>query len=202
MLAGTASALGALLAMWIKSLLLAAAPQNVPRLTGVAIDARVLIYTAAFGLMTGLLFGVIPAWQAGHSRPADALSGAGRVVAGRTVMRWRNALMLAQVALSIVLLVGAGLMVKSLLRLNGVDLGFSTERVLALRMILPDARYPKAMSRLQFFEQLESRVAVIAGVESVGFANNLPLRGGWEAVCSSKACRRHLRATSKPICKP
>ena len=178
-LAGAASALGVVLAMSIKHLLLATAPQNVPRLAGVAIDARVLIYTAAVGLITGLLFGVIPAWQAGHSRPADALSGAGRVVAGRTVMRWRNALMLAQISLSIVLLVGAGLMVKSLLRLNDVDLGFTTERVLAMRMMLPDARYPNGVSRLQFFEQLESRVAVIGGVESVGFANNLPLRGGW-----------------------
>jgi predicted permease len=178
-LAGAASALGVVLAMSIKNLLLATAPQNVPRLAGVAIDARVLIYTAAVGLITGVLFGVIPAWQAGHSRPADALSGAGRVVAGRTVMRWRNALMLAQISLSIVLLVGAGLMVKSLLRLNDVALGFTTERVLAMRMMLPDARYPNGVSRLQFFEQLESRVAVIGGVESVGFANNLPLRGGW-----------------------
>jgi predicted permease len=178
-LAAAATVVGAVLAVWIKTLLISAAPQNIPRLAAVAIDARVLAYTVAVGAFTGLLFGLIPAWQAGHSRPIDALSGAGRSSAGASVMRWRNTLMLAQIALSAILLVGAGLMVKSLLRLNGVGLGFTTDRIVATRVMLPDARYPTAESRFRFFEELESRVSAMPGVEAAGYANNLPLRGGW-----------------------
>jgi putative ABC transport system permease protein len=178
-LAGAASALGVVLAIWIKNLLIAAAPESIPRLAGVTIDGRVLLYTIVVGTATGLIFGLIPAWQAGHSRPVDALTGAGRVVAGTTVMRWRNALMLAQIALSAVLLVGAGLMIKSLQRLNSVPLGFETSRVIALRVMLPEARYANQDARYRFFDALETRVTALAGVETVGFANNLPLRGGW-----------------------
>ena len=178
-LAGAASLVGVVLAVWIKNALLAAAPQSIPRLAGVSIDGRVLLYTIVVGMLTGLVFGLIPAWQAGHSRPIDALSGAGRVVAGATVMRWRNALMLAQIALSAVLLVGAGLMVKSLQRLNSVPLGFETEHVIAMRVMLPEARYGTQDARYRFFDTLEARVAEVPGVDTVGFANNLPLRGGW-----------------------
>ena len=178
-LAGAASVAGVVLAIWIKNLLLAAAPQSIPRLTAVAIDARVLLYTVVVGSLTGLVFGLIPAWQAGHSRPIDALSGAGRVVAGASVMRWRNALMLAQIALSAVLLVAAGLMIKSLQRLNSVPLGFETEHVIAMRLMLPEARYGTQDARYRFFDTLETRVAALPGVDTVGFANNLPLRGGW-----------------------
>jgi putative ABC transport system permease protein len=178
-LAGAASVVGLVLAIWIKNALIAAAPQSIPRLTAVAIDARVMLYTVLIGSVTGLLFGVIPAWQAGHSRPIDALSGAGRVVAGATVMRWRNALMLAQIALSAVLLVGAGLMIKSLQRLNSVPLGFETEHVIAMRLMLPEARYANQDARYRFFDTLETRLASLPSVETVGFANNLPLRGGW-----------------------
>jgi predicted permease len=178
-LAGAASVVGALLAIWLNNILLTAAPQTIPRLAGVTIDARVLAYTVTVGAITGLLFGIIPAWQAGHSRPIDALSGAGRVVAGASVLRWRNALMLAQIALSAVLLVGAALMVKSLMRLNGVSLGFDPDRVLAMRMVLPETRYPTPEARLRFFQELEGRVARLPGVEALTFTNNLPLRGGW-----------------------
>jgi putative ABC transport system permease protein len=178
-LAAVASAAGLVLAIWIKNALVAAAPQSIPRLTAVSIDARVMLYTIVVGSITGLLFGVIPAWQAGHSRPIDALSGAGRVVAGATVMRWRNALMVAQIALSAVLLVGAGLMIKSLQRLNSVPLGFETEHVIAMRVMLPEARYATQDARYRFFDTLETRVAALPGVETVGYANNLPLRGGW-----------------------
>jgi putative ABC transport system permease protein len=172
-LAFVASLAGIVLAVWIQNLLLSVAPQTIPRLEGVTIDVRVLVYTGLVALVTGVLFGIIPAWQTGHSRPADALSGAGRVVAGAAVLRWRNVLMLVQVALSAVLLVGAALMVRSLLRLNSVTLGFESENVVALRMTLPERRYPSADARLRFFEQLERRVDV------VGYTNNLPLRGGW-----------------------
>jgi predicted permease len=180
-LAAAAALVGVILAVWIQNLLLSAAPQSIPRLDAAAIDTRVLGYTAVVALFTGLLFGIIPAWQTGHSRPADALAGSGRVVAGSSVMRWRNVLMLAQIALSALLLVGAGLMVKSLVRLNSVSLGFDPENVIAMRMTLPESRYPSGDARLRFFESLEARVAALPGVENVAFANNLPLRGGWSS---------------------
>lgn len=179
LLAGAASVVGAVLAVWLHQWLIAAAPPGIPRLDAAGLDARTLVYAGLVAVFTGLIFGSIPAWQTGHSRPADALAGSGRVVAGASVMRWRNALMVAQVALSAILLVGAGLMVKSLVRLNGVPLGFDPERVVALRIVLPERRYPTADDRLRFFQDLEERSARIPGVESVGYANNLPLRGGW-----------------------
>jgi putative ABC transport system permease protein len=180
-LAICAAVIGAVLAWWISNLLLAAAPQDIPRLETVTMDRRVLAYAALVALGTGLVFGVIPAWQAGHSRPIDALAGTGRVVASISVMRWRNTLMVTQIALSALLLVGAGLMVKSLVKLNGVPLGFDPSNVIAMRLTLPESRYPTAIARLQFFDRLAERVSAIPGVSAVGYANNLPLRGGWSS---------------------
>jgi putative ABC transport system permease protein len=178
-LAVVASVVGVVLAIWIQNLLLAAAPQSIPRLDSVALDGRVLAYTAVLTLITGFVFGLIPAWQAGHSHASDAVAGLGRVTAGASVMRWRNTLMLAQIALSAILLVGAGLMVKSLMRLNGVSLGFDPQNVVAMRITLPEKRYATADARLQFFEELERRLSSVAGVDAIGYTNNLPLRGGW-----------------------
>jgi predicted permease len=180
-LAAAAAAVGGVVAAWMIRALLAAAPSDIPRLDTVGMDVRVIAYTAFVALVTGLLFGVIPAWQAGHSRPLDALASGGRVVAGRAVMRWRHALMVAQIALSALLLVGAGLMVRSLARLNGVALGFDPDNVIAMRLVLPESRYPTGDARLQFFERLEERMSQVPGIQSVAYANNLPLRGGWSS---------------------
>jgi putative ABC transport system permease protein len=180
-LATVAAVAGALLASWMTRLLLAAAPENVPRIETVAMNGRVLAYAVLVALMTGLLFGLIPAWQARHARPLEALASGGRVVAAASVMRWRNALMVAQIALCVLLLVGAGLMVKSLMRLNGVPLGFDPSSVVAMRITLPETRYRDADARLRFFERLTDAVTTIPGVHAAGFANNLPLRGGWSS---------------------
>jgi predicted permease len=180
-LAAAAGVVGIIVASWITQVLVAAAPRDIPRLDIVAIDARVLAYTAVVALVTGLLFGVIPAWQASHSRPLDALAGSGRVVANQSVMRWRNALMVAQIALSALLLVGAGLMVTSLARLNSVPLGFDPSHVVAMRIALPESRYATADARLQFFERVEERLRAVPAIEAISYANNLPLRGGWSS---------------------
>jgi predicted permease len=178
-LAAVAASVGSAVASWMTTVLIAAAPREIPRLDTVGMDARVLAYTAVVALSTGVIFGIIPAWQAGHARPVDALTGGGRVLAGRTVMRWRNVLMVTQIALSALLLVGAGLMIRSLNRLNGVALGFDPSNVTAMRITLPQSRYPTADARLRFFEGLEERLRTAPGIESVAYANNLPLRGGW-----------------------
>jgi predicted permease len=176
-----ASAAGLLLAVWIKGLLVGVAPVSMPRVAEVAIDGRVALFTLLISVLTGVIFGGVPAWQAGQTDPLDAMSSGGRVVAGRRVMRWRNGLMIVQLALSALLLVGAGLMIKSLVKLNQVSLGFDPRGVIAVRTTLPMAKYPTGDARVAFFEQVEARLAGLPGVESVGFTNTLPLRGGWSS---------------------
>jgi putative ABC transport system permease protein len=179
-LAGVACAVGVALAELTRRLLVAAAPASIPRLAGVTLDWRVLIFAALVSLVTGLGFGLLPAWQAGRTRPVDALRSSERVVAGTWVMKWRNALMVVEIALSTILLTGAGLMLKSLVLLNGVELGFEPNRVLTANVSLPETRYATADDRLRFFDALAARLAAQPGVEDVAFANRFPLRGGWE----------------------
>ena len=135
-LSGVACAVGLGLAELTRRLLVAAAPASIPRLSNVSLDWRVLGFAAAVSLVTGLVFGLLPAWQAGGSRPVDALRTSERVVAGTWVMKWRNALMVVEIALSTILLTGAGLMLKSLVILNQVDLGFQPARVVTANVNL------------------------------------------------------------------
>lgn len=179
-LAAFACAVGVGFAEITRRLLVAAAPATIPRLAGVSLDWRVLAFAALVSLVTGLGFGLLPAWQAGRARPVDALRSSERVVAGTWVMRWRNALMVVEIALSTILLTGAGLMLKSLVLLNGVDLGFRPDQVLTANVNLPETRYRTADDRLQFFDAIAARLSSQPGVESVAFANRFPLRGGWE----------------------
>jgi putative ABC transport system permease protein len=176
------SVLGLLFGYWTKDSLIALAPGTVPRLNAVSLDGRVVALAGALALGTGVVFGLLPAWQARRARPIDALkntTGAERSGAGAWTMRWRNALMVAELALSTILVVGAALAARSLLAINRVDVGFRTDHVLALNVILPDSRYPTGDARYAFFAKLETALRAIPGVSSVAFANRLPLRGGW-----------------------
>ena len=94
-------------------------------------------------------------------------------------MRWRSTLILLEVSLSMMLLVGAGLLLRSFISLQGVDLGFSTQHVLAMNINLPDLRYPDPERRLAFFEALSEKIGALPGVEAAAFANRMPMRGGW-----------------------
>jgi putative ABC transport system permease protein len=142
-------------------------------------DWQVFAAAAAAALVTGLVFGVGPAWQASQAKPAAALKTSARSTGARTQARWRSALTAGEIALSLILLVGAGLLLRSFVRVMGVDLGFQPERVLAVGVNLPEMRYRDADRRLAFFEELERRVTALPGVEAAAFANRLPLRGGW-----------------------
>jgi putative ABC transport system permease protein len=114
----------------------------------------------------------------GHTAPS--LKSTELSVSGaRSVMRWRGALMAAEIAAALVLAVGAGLLIRSLIRLNAVDLGFETERVLTLFVRLPEAKYGTQRARAAFFDELAPRVQAIPGVRRVAFANQVPMRGGW-----------------------
>jgi predicted permease len=180
-LAALGGALGLVLSIWTRDILISLAPANTPRLDLVTLDGRVLALSALLVTATGILFGILPAWQSSRERPVDALRATDRVVAGTNVMRWRNTLMAIEVALSAVLLVGAGLTLRSLNAMNRVALGFSTDHVLAMNVSLPSTRYPNGEARYQFFDALADRISHVPGVQAVGFANRQPLRGGWSS---------------------
>jgi len=176
-LAGCAA--GILLGRVLMRVLLSLAPRTIPLIGTVTMDWRVFAVAAAIATFTGATFGLAPAWQAAQTKASEALKAAARNTGGRSQVRWRAILTAAEVALSLVLLVGAGLLLKSFVRLMGVDLGFQPERVLAMNVNLPKLRYPTAEARLQFFQRLEQRVRTLPGVQAVAYANRLPLRGGW-----------------------
>jgi predicted permease len=178
LLALVGGALGIVLAQSLLTGLVALAPAGTPRLSMAAIDGRVLGFSLLLTLLSGVLFGLVPALTATRTPFALLQSGA-REHSSRAVLRWRAALVAGQVGIALVLLLTATLVVRSMIRLNGVALGFETERVVAARVKLPPLRYPDGPRRLAFFEELEQRLAARPGVESVAFANALPLRGGW-----------------------
>jgi putative ABC transport system permease protein len=180
-LALSGCAVGLLFGGWTQQFLVGIAPAGMPRLDTVALNGRVVLFTILLSLVTGILFGLIPAFQVSKSRPAEAMRATSRNLAGSAVMRWRNLLMTAEIAVSMVLLVGAGLMLKSFITLNGVNLGMSTERVLAMTVNLPALRYTTPEKRNAFFEDLAERVSHLPGVESAGYANRMPMRGGWSS---------------------
>jgi len=180
-LAGGGCVAGLALGFVFMRLLVWLAPQSIPRIQNVTMDWQVFAAAAAVALLTGLVFGAAPAWQSSQAKPAEALKTASRGTAAPAQARWRSVLTAAEIALSLILLVGAGLLFHSFVRVSGMDLGFQPERVLALGVNLPQQRYPNADRRLAFFEELERRVTSLPGVESAGFANRLPLRGGWSS---------------------
>ncbi len=179
LLAGVGGVLGTALAQGLLAGLVALAPSGTPRIAAATLDGRVLAFTLVVTLATGVLFGLLPALTATRSISAGVLQTGGREHSSRAVLRFRGALVTLQVALALVLLLGATLVVRSMLRLNAVALGFETERVVAARVNLPPLRYSDAARRLSFFEELERRLSARPGVEAVAFANALPLRGGW-----------------------
>jgi len=161
--------------------LTALAPPGIPRIETAGMDWRVFAVAATLALATGLIFGMAPAWQASQVNPVDALKTAARGTGGASQARWRTVLTIAEVALSLILLVGAGLLLRSFSTLMGVNLGFQTDRVIAMNISLPILRYPDAQARLLFFQRLEERVHAVPGVVAVGTANRMPLRGGWSS---------------------
>ena len=173
-------AAGLVCGVWTRDLLVAFAPAAIPRLHGLTIDGRVLLFTLGLSLVTGVLSGLLPALALSRAGKAESL----RVTESSgsstgSVLRWRGVLTAAEIAAAIVLAVGAGLLIRSLVFISRVELGFQTERVLTLRVALPLARYPDAQARLAFFEQLSTRAQQLPGVATAGFANSFPLLGGW-----------------------
>jgi putative ABC transport system permease protein len=181
LLAAGGCAAGVLLGAALTRTLIALAPAGIPRLESTTMDWPVFAFAAAIAILTGVLFGIAPAWQASQSKPVEALKTAARSSGGKAQLRWRASLTVVEVGLSLVLLVGAGLLLRSFATVMGVDLGFQPDRVLAMNINLPDLRYKTAGERLRFFETLEQRVRALPGVRSVAYANRMPMRGSWRS---------------------
>jgi putative ABC transport system permease protein len=170
---------GLLMAWWTRDVLIALAPPTLIYADSSALDLRVLAFTAILAIGTGVIFGILPAWQVSRTRPNEALRDTERVVASRWLLRGRNILLVTEVALSLALLVGAGLMVRSLVALNRVDLGFEPSGVLAANISFPRAAYPTKASELAFFDAVVERLRHVPGVRQATFATGLPMRGAW-----------------------
>jgi putative ABC transport system permease protein len=172
-------AAGLLLGGGLSRVLLRFAPAGIPRLDSMGLELRTFGVLAALSLAAGILFGLFPAWRVSRPALGDALRSSERNLVSRSALRWRNALVVAEISMSLVLLTGSGLLLRSFVKLAGVDLGFTTSRVLTMNINLPSARYSTADARVRFFEDLARRVETVPGVEAVGFANRFPMRGGW-----------------------
>ncbi len=176
LLASVGGAAGLLLAKWGTGLLLKLAPQNLPRLAEVSLDGRALAFTAALTLLTGVIFGLIPALQASHPNLNEMMKDAGRgsTEGGRRQLV-RSALVVLEVASALVLLVGAGLLAKSFWRLQKVDPGFNPDHALTLSVTLPRTKYPEGTQLAAFFQQLLEKVSALPGVQAAGVSNAMPL---------------------------
>lgn len=171
--------LGSLLAMWGVEFLVRLSPGNIPRLDEVRLNWRVLLFTLVVSLLTGAIFGLIPALHATNPNLTESLKEGGRSsTEGLRGARLRNALVVAEIAIALVLLVGAGLMIKSFIRLQAVDPGFKPERILAVDLALPSVKYKEAPQQVAFWDQLLGRVSQLPGVERAAAVTALPLSGG------------------------
>ena len=150
-------------------------PQNISQAKEVTIDAGVLGFTLLASLLTGVIFGLVPALQASRPHLNDVLKEGGKGTAGTGRSRVRNLLVVAEVALALVLLVGAGLLINSFIRLRSVNVGFKPDNLLTMRMTLPQSRYADGQSRAAFYDAVLERVASLPGVESAGVTTSLPL---------------------------
>ena len=179
-LAALGGAAGWICGLWTRDVLVGMAPASIPRLDHLVVSGRVLALTAAVSLATGIVAALLPALQLSRGAVASNLRTPDTSASGsRSVMRWRGALMAAEIAMALVLAIGAGLLVRSLVRLNAIELGFETDRVLTLLVRLPNAKYADQRSRAVFFQELATRIQAIPTVRHVAFANQFPMRGGW-----------------------
>jgi len=178
LLAAMGGVAGLLLAWRLKGSLVSLSPPELGDFQNVEISASVLGFTFVVALLTGVIFGLVPAFEASNIKLNDTLKEAGRSLAGGArSRRLRGALVVAEIALALVLLAGAGLLARSFLRLQGVDTGFDARKVLTMRVTLPRARYDQDAKIINFFTQALDRMQALPGVEAAGAINHTPFLG-------------------------
>ena len=151
-------------------------PPSIPQTQTISIDGKVLLFTALTALLTGIVFGLAPAMHASHSNLNESMKEGGRDSAsGRKGNRLRDLLVIGEVAVSFILLVGAGLLINSFLHLRNLDPGFRADHLLTMKVDLSELKYPDGERRWVFFDEVLRRIRVLPGVQSVAVAGNLPL---------------------------
>ncbi len=178
LLALCGGAAGLLVARWGLDALLALAPTDLPRTSSIHLDPTVLIFSFILSLLTGVVFGVAPAWLAARTDVNESLKQGAR---GSTDARGRlrGALVVLEVAFALVLLVGAGLLARSFFRLTNVDPGFNPAHATVLQVTLPEKKYEKPAPEIAFANALLERLRALPGVESAGLTHTLPLLNDW-----------------------
>jgi putative ABC transport system permease protein len=178
LLAVAGGGIGILMAVWGIDALLALSPGNLPRLDEVKVDGAAIGFTFAVSLVTGLIFGLAPAAQVSKTNLSEFLKeGARGSTGGARANRVRSLLVVSEIALSLVLLIGAGLMIRSFARLMNVNPGFNPQNVFTMQIFLPQSKYSEGRDRAAFFKQVINRVEAIPGVETAGAITHLPLSG-------------------------
>jgi predicted permease len=169
---------GLLVANWTRQLLLALSPNSLPQSNAIETDGRVLLFTFLISVSTGLLFGLAPALRGTGLNLSLALHGASRnATSGKSTRRLRNLLVVAEIAISLVLLAGAGLTMRSFSQLRNTNLGFRSDHTLTARITIPKDKYSKDEQVIAFYDQVLERIHGTAGVESAGIISYLPLTG-------------------------
>lgn len=171
--------LGVLIAMWGTQALISLNPQGIPRANEIGVDPKVLVFALVASVVSGILFGVVPAVQTSRQNLNDVLKEAGKSLMGNARgRRVRSALVVVEVALALVLMTGAGLLIKGFSKLQSVDPGFNHQSVLAFQLSLPDASYPRPPQQAAFVKGVLERFAALPGVTSASAISQAPLAGG------------------------
>src|SRR5215510_487622 len=178
LIATLGGAIGVVLAVWGVDLLVALKPENLPLTETIAVDGRALFFTLAVSVLTGSVFGLAPVWQTMRINISDALKEGGRGSAGGARRRLRGALVIAEVALALLLLVGAGLLINSFWRLRSVNPGFNPDNLLTMRIDLPEARYREIPTQTQYRRALLEEVNSLSGAQAA-LVSELPMSGDW-----------------------
>src|SRR5690349_181852 len=166
-----------LLAFWGTNLLVSFKPENLPRLSEIHVDARVLGFTLGVSVLTGLIFGLVPAWAASRGRVGDALKEGGRsATAGSARQRLRSTFVVVELAVALVLLVGAGLLVKTFWKLRSVEPGFNPDHMITMRVELPETRCKEVAPQTRFRKQVLAGMNSLPGVQAA-MVSELPLSG-------------------------
>ncbi|HYN05923.1 MAG TPA: ABC transporter permease [Vicinamibacterales bacterium] len=175
-LALSGGAVGLLLAWWGIGALRPLIPATVPRADSIGLDSTIVAFTAIMSIGSGLLFGLVPAWRAMRPNLVDALQEGGRSTIASRRARWlSNVMVVAEVALALMLAIGAGLLLQSFVHLASIDPGFRTSRVVALHVALPDARYTGGAPKRRFFGEFLERMTAVPGFDAVGAVSALPM---------------------------
>ncbi|HSO75690.1 MAG TPA: ABC transporter permease [Blastocatellia bacterium] len=169
--------IGIFLAVWARKLLLVLGARHIPRIHEISLDAAALGFTLAITLIAAVLAGLLPAWQVSRQELTGALKDGQKGAGGSQRSGLRSLLVVSEIALSFMLVIGAGLLIKSFIRLMQVDPGIDPDNVLTLRVDLPGSKYPEDHQKAAFYEEIERRISGLPGVESVGATTCLPLEG-------------------------